>query len=361
MAYKPQYVTIVNPKAPSAYKSNVKAPAAYKSTAKAPAAYKSVANNVKAYTPGAYKSQYQGQLKDAMQTVTDWKYDPMQDASYQALAKVYGERGNRAAKNTLADAAALNGGMQTSYAVSAAQQARNQYNQELAALVPELERTAYDRATSTYNILKGADDTAYGRFRDTEADRQWKYSQDYQAYRDRESDNQWRYSQNYQAYRDREADNQWRYSQNYQAYRDRETDSQWAYSQRYDRYKDALAQYQWGQNFNSDLYFKLLAEELSGGSGGGGGGGGRSGGGRSSGGGSYGGGGSAGGSDWLRELYNEGSKGSGGGSSGGSSFSLPNRKTAYETYHKNKSSNNAQQRARANVANDNLRGRNRKR
>lgn len=333
MAYKPQYVTIGNPKAPSAYKSNVKAPAAYKP----------VKNNVKAYTPGSYKSQYQGQLNDAMKTVTDWKYDPLQDASYQALAKVYGERGNRAAKNTLADAASLNGGMQTSYAVSAAQQARNQYNQELAALVPELERTAYDRATSTYNILKGADDTAYGRFRDTEADRQWKYSQDYQAYRDRE------------------ADNQWRYSQNYQAYRDRETDSQWAYSQMYDRYKDSLAQYQWGQNFNSDLYFKLLAEELSGGSGGGGGGGGRSGGGRSSGGGGYGGGGSAGGSDWLRELYNEGSKGSGGGSSGGSSFSLPNRKTAYETYHKNKSSNNAQQRARANVANDNLRGRNRKR
>lgn len=306
MAYKPTYVTIANPKAPSPYRSGVKAPTAYKP----------VTNNVKAYTPGAYKSQYQGQLDNAMNTVTNWKYDPMQDASYQALAKIYGERGNRAAKNTLADAAALNGGMQTSYAVSAAQQARNQYNQELAALVPELERTAYDRAQSTYNILKGADDTAYGRFRDTEADKQWKYSQDYQAYRDRE------------------ADNQWRYSQAYQAYRDRETDSQWAYSQLYDRYKDALAQYQWGLNYNTDLYYKILAEEAAGSSGGGGGGGG--GGRRSGGGGGSYGGSTGGGSDWLRELYNEGSKGSGNDNKTSSTRSNPNSVMAYQTSKSNK-------------------------
>ena len=107
------------------------------------------------------------------------------------MAKVYGARGNIAAKDTLADAAALNGGMQTSYAVSAAQQARNQYNQELASLIPDLEATAYNRAQTRYNALMDADNAAYSRFRDTEGDRQWGWTNQYNAYRDKMADYQW--------------------------------------------------------------------------------------------------------------------------------------------------------------------------
>lgn len=138
-----------------------------------------------------YTSKYGDRLDAALDTVTDFKYDPLQDASYQALAKVYSARGNTAAKDTLADAASLNGGMQTSYAVSAAQQARNQYNQELAAMIPELEANAYNRAQATYSALRDADDTAYGRFRDTEGDRQWMWSNSYTKWRDRMSDYHW--------------------------------------------------------------------------------------------------------------------------------------------------------------------------
>ena len=145
----------------------------------------------KTFVPKKYTSKYGDQINQALNTVTNFAYDPMQDASYQALAKVYGARGNLAAKDTLADAAALNGGMQTSYAVSAAQQARNQYNQELAAMIPELEQNAYNRAQTTYNALRDADDTAYNRFRDTEGDRQWVWGNRYQSYRDRMSDYQW--------------------------------------------------------------------------------------------------------------------------------------------------------------------------
>lgn len=144
-----------------------------------------------AYVPKTYTSQYGGQIDAALNEITNFKYDPLQDASYQALAKVYGARGNIAAKDTLADAAALNGGMQTSYAVSAAQQARNQYNQELAARIPELEATAYNRAQTRYNALMDADNAAYGRFRDTESDRQWGWTNQYTAYRDKVADQQW--------------------------------------------------------------------------------------------------------------------------------------------------------------------------
>lgn len=95
-----------------------------------------------------------------------FSYDPMKDASYKALANVYTIKGDKAAKDTMADAAMLNGGYGTSYATSAAMQARNDYNAELASRIPELEANAYNR------------------YRDTVADRQWQYAQDYQRYRD---------------------------------------------------------------------------------------------------------------------------------------------------------------------------------
>lgn len=152
--YKPKYVKVTNPKAPASYKI------------------------------GKYTSRYGDQLDSALNTVVNWNYNPMEDANYQALAKIYGARGNIAAKDTLADAASLNGGYGTSYAVSAAQQARNQYNQELAALIPELEQSAYTRAQGTLGALRDADETDYGRWRDTEGDRQWLYSQNYQRYQD---------------------------------------------------------------------------------------------------------------------------------------------------------------------------------
>lgn len=239
-------VAVKKPKEPKAWKNNVAKPTAYKEIA-APAAY----------APGTYTSEYADKIANALDTVTNWSYDPMQDASYQALAKVYNQRGNIAAKNSLADAAALNGGYGTSYAVSAAQQARNQYNQELASLIPDFENAAYNRATNTLSAFREADDTAYGRFRDTEQDRQWQWSNEYQKWRDQTSDNQWKYSQDYTAYRDKVGD------------------SQWSWTQNYNKWRDLMSDYQWGMNWNLD--YQQYEESKA--SSGGGGGGGRSGGG----------------------------------------------------------------------------------
>lgn len=121
------------------------------------------------YEPGQYQSAYLPRIDAALNNVTNWKYDPLQDASYQALAQVYGARGNLAAKNSLADAAALNGGYGTSYATSAAQQARNQYNQELMSMIPQLEQAAYQRAQGNLDALMGMDNMLYGRFSDDQS------------------------------------------------------------------------------------------------------------------------------------------------------------------------------------------------
>ena len=137
---------------------------------------------IKPKNPGTYKSAYAGQLTKARNELMNYKYDPLKDANYQAFASIYGARGNQAAQDTLGEAAALNGGFGTSYAVSAAEQARNQYNQELAALVPELEQNAYDRMLGNYNLLMDADNDAYQKYRDAIADYQWGKNYDTDVY-----------------------------------------------------------------------------------------------------------------------------------------------------------------------------------
>lgn len=137
---------------------------------------------VQAKNPGTYTSAYASQLSAARNQLMNYKYDPMQDANYQALAKIYGARGNQAAQDTIGEAAALNGGYGTSYGVSAAQQARNQYNQELASMIPDLEQNAYNRLSNHYNLLMDADTQAYQRYRDAVADYQWGKGYDTDIY-----------------------------------------------------------------------------------------------------------------------------------------------------------------------------------
>ena len=187
--------------------------------------------NVADYEKPAYESQYADQLNSALSNVTnrqEFTYDPLQDANYQALAKVYKKQGEQAAKNTLGDAAALNGGYGSSYAVTASQQARNDYNQMLASQIPALQEAAYNRYLNNYsmdvtalNALRDADESAYGRYRDDVSDSQWKFGVDYQGYRDTVADDQWKQSFDRDKY---ESDRAY----NYQVSRDKVTDKQWA-------------------------------------------------------------------------------------------------------------------------------------
>jgi len=140
------------------------------------------------YKAPTYTSQYGSQLNAALNNVTNFSYDPLQDASYQALAKVYNANGRTAANDTMGQAAALNGGYGSSYATTAAAQARNSYNQQLAALIPDLEQNAYSRANNTLSALQNAENQSYNRYRDNVSDAQWQYS-------NQNANNQWLYEQ----------------------------------------------------------------------------------------------------------------------------------------------------------------------
>lgn len=156
---------------------------------------------VKPKTPSAYKlpkytSQYASAIDQSISDLTNFQYDPMQDASFRAMASWYNSAGEQAAKNTMGDVAATNGGYGSSYATSAAQQARNDYNQQLAMLVPEYEQRQYDRMKDKFGVYMDAENWKYGMFRDDVQDSKDKWNMSWNRYRDRMGDYQWGKSYN---------------------------------------------------------------------------------------------------------------------------------------------------------------------
>lgn len=139
-----------------------------------------------------YKSAYSTMINDLVNKAINreaFQYDPATDAAYQSYAKQYARLGDEAARDTLADVSANTGGLASSYAVTAAQQARNKYNEALTDKIPALMEAAYDKYRNEYNdtlagigTLQGLDDSAYNRF---STDRQFnenvrQYNQNYE-------------------------------------------------------------------------------------------------------------------------------------------------------------------------------------
>lgn len=96
---------------------------------------------------GSFTFGKQDQLDDIQQKVVNggsFSYDP-NNASAAAVRKRYLREAERAREDTMAKAAAGSGGVASSYAVTAAQQAGDNYLTQLADREAELEQTAYQR------------------------------------------------------------------------------------------------------------------------------------------------------------------------------------------------------------------------
>lgn len=93
-----------------------------------------------------YTSKYQEQINQLMGQILnrpDFSYDPASDPSYQAFRKEYQREGQRAAADTMGQMAAMTGGMPSTAAVTAAQQAGDYYAAQMADRIPELYQLAY--------------------------------------------------------------------------------------------------------------------------------------------------------------------------------------------------------------------------
>jgi hypothetical protein len=154
-------------------------------------------------------SQYSSQKDDILNQILNrdgFSYDYTNDPLYQQYAEMYQREGDRIMKDTLAEAAAGAGGM-NSYAITAAQQAGNYYGSQLGDKIPELYNTAYqmyltdiDNKVRDLGLLESMDATQYNRYRDTMSD--WKDDRNfaYGLYRDDIGDSQWQQSFDYNSF-----------------------------------------------------------------------------------------------------------------------------------------------------------------
>lgn len=135
---------------------------------------------VKASKPGAYQSRWDDELTslyDQIRNRKKFSYDMGTDPLYQQYREQYQRLGRLAMQDTMGQAAALTGGYGSTYSEQVGQQAYNAYLQNLNDIVPQLQQQAYqryqDEGTDLYNqysLVKGRDDTDYGRYRDTVSD-----------------------------------------------------------------------------------------------------------------------------------------------------------------------------------------------
>ena len=104
-----------------------------------------------------YASSYGSAIGDLMGKINNYgsfEYDPQKDGIYSAYKKQYLREGERAGANAMAQAAAASGGVPSSYAVTAGQQAGNYYAGQLADMVPTLEQNAYQRYLKDFALLQ---------------------------------------------------------------------------------------------------------------------------------------------------------------------------------------------------------------
>lgn len=133
-----------------------------------------------AQKPGAYQSQWQNSLNEAMNKILNrekFSYDLNGDALYNQYKDRYVQQGKQAMQDTIGSASALTGGYGNSWAQSAGQQAYHGYLQGLNDKVPELYQMALDKYNmegqdllNQYGLLSEREGQDYGRYRDALSD-----------------------------------------------------------------------------------------------------------------------------------------------------------------------------------------------
>lgn len=138
-----------------------------------------------------YVNQYQGMIDDLRDKIMGrpaFSYDAESDPLYQMYKEQYTAAGKQAMEDTLGSVSARTGGLASSYATSAAQQANNAYMDALASKIPELQQLAYqmyqNEGASLQNqldMLLALESGDYSKYQAAlnqyNADRSFKYGQ----------------------------------------------------------------------------------------------------------------------------------------------------------------------------------------
>ena len=224
--------------------------------------------------PGAYQSQWQQQITDTINKITNrdkFSYDVNGDALYQQYKDKYIQQGKMASADVMGQAAAMTGGYGNSYAATVGNQAYQAHLNNLNDVIPELYQMAYNRYQdegqdlyNQYSLFADRDNTEYGRHRDTVSD--WQNDRNFLANR-YDSERNFDYGM----FSDAENANQTQFNADRSfAYGQFADDKNFAYTE----HRNSIADQQWQANFDeAKLQYDdsvARAAASSGGSGGGG-------------------------------------------------------------------------------------------
>nr|DAH26567.1 MAG TPA: hypothetical protein [Caudoviricetes sp.] len=177
----------------------------------------------------SYNYDQSGQISaklDALLNRTPFSYDAVSDPLYQQYRKQYTREADRSAEDVLGKAAVMTGGMPSTAAVTASQQASDYQMSQMTDKIPELQQLAYsmyqdklsgDRAD--LNTLIGLEDNNYNRWL---SDRNYLY----QLARDQVGDQQTADALAYQKQQDKL---NYDYQKERDAIEDARYDAEWQY------------------------------------------------------------------------------------------------------------------------------------
>ena len=236
------------------------------------AQYSAPAASVEPWNGSEYQKLRDEYLKRAADM--EWNYNPDEDPVWQAYQKQYRREGQRATEDTLGRAAAMTGGMPSSYAVTAAGQAGNYYASQLSDKLPQLYQDAYNRYLQEYqrqlglsDAYAGFDQTEYSRYLDALKQANYENETAYDRYRDTISDR--RYDQEWAQQLREYADTQnWKateWQQYLREYGDKlsQTEKEWAMQQAQQAAKNATpASYAYSQDGSVYDFSTALAKDF---------------------------------------------------------------------------------------------------
>lgn len=173
------------------------------------------------YSKPSYVNRYQDLIDQLTGQIVDrdpFSYNYQDDPLWQQLQGSYGREGERAMQDTLGQVAARTGGMASSYAASAANQANNYYMAQLNDKIPELQQLAYsmyqddaDKDRLNLQMIQALESGDYAKYQDLLAQYNTDRSFDYNAWRDQIADSRYDTQWDYEVGRDQVSDD--RYSQ----------------------------------------------------------------------------------------------------------------------------------------------------
>lgn len=210
---------------------------------------------------GYKQDQYSAKIDGILNSILNQKpfqFDPNTDQSFQAYQQQFNRAGDRALANTMSEASAMTGGRLNSWAVSAGQGAKAQYDQQLMDVIPQLEQAAYARyqadianQRANLGMVSDLDARAYGRamdqrnfnygtHRDGIADARYADETKYGRGRDAVADAQYNQQFNYTQKRDAIGDKRYQDEWNYGVNRDKVQDARYADETQYNRGQDSI-------------------------------------------------------------------------------------------------------------------------